>query len=163
MTGQLIDLGYWYVISTVCTWGQYNIMQAIVYVDSCDATGGGVSFSGGYVYYSDAYVFDSATGTYTLTNPSSRYISGSSGIENATQYTTGKYWMIGGSSKAAMYYSSSGSSSSTLYYESKYTAAQSGTVDAKGTYIADVTDSGSISTYPEDGAQSGYWYQYKDV
>ena len=116
------------------------------------------------VYLGTSYSFDKGTGIYTLNNPKQM---------TTSTNTTADYpcAMINATSGGSMYKAPIGSSS--LYWEwhsyqltcgsrspKRYESTSS--LTGKGSYIGDVY-SAEAEAYPQDGAQDGYYYVFKET
>ena len=104
------------------------------------------------------YTFDTTTGYYTLTNPSTTTSSSS---------VSGKYWMTISSGKSQeMYYGwtewdwtpgSTGTITTTQYSSSR---DHNNVIYTKGSATGEQVQSVSQTAYPSDGVQGDYWYTY---
>ena len=137
----------------VYTWKKYSVTQSTAYTAVKSSTT--IVYDGGAVstkcMSSASYTFDSGTGVYTLTNPSS--------VTFKNLSVSAPYLMLGDAvtgTEMWQFVSGSGNIGYRLTYY-PWTSSQT-TTQAKGDFIADIT-SENESAYPDNGIHTdGYWY-----
>lgn len=153
---------YYYVMvkgyGTVYIWDVYNLTTTYGYKERTSSGYSVNLYTNSELDVASKYTFDTTTGYYTLTNPSTTTSSSS---------VSGKYWMINSSGRSQnMYYGwtewawtpgSAGTITTTRYYASRDT---SNVIYTKGSATGEQVQSVSQNAYPSDGVQGDYWYTY---
>lgn len=153
---------YYYVMvkgyGTVYVWDVYNLTTTYGYKERTTSGYSVNLYTNSELEVASKYTFDTTTGYYTLTNPSTTTSSSS---------VSGKYWMKTSSGKSQdMYYGwtdwawtpgSVGTITTTQYSSSR---DHSNVIYTKGSATGEQVQSVSQTAYPSDGVQGDYWYTY---
>lgn len=167
--------GLWYVmikgLREVFVWDVYQATFSYGYKETRSSKSSSfISTSSSKTFLvSTSYTFDPYTGYYTLVNPTSVTVrSGDSAVTDVKNYLKEKYSMnssTNGTHTGMTYVTGDG----TLEYEFVFVRRYeySRTTDetllipsGKGEPTGNVVESSDDSAYPQDGAQSDYWYTY---
>jgi hypothetical protein len=148
------------------TWKKYTVKTKSVYkAVKASSTSDTTIPDSDTIYTASAYTFDTSTGIYTLTSPSSKKPTAlSKGYGGSTYFMTGKTGEIMSEyvSKTSVYISSSDGGVGMIPAQKitryKHSSTVTSTTESRGTYVSDVT-SESSSAYPTNGKHTdGYWY-----
>lgn len=155
---------YYYVMvkgyGTVYVWDVFNKKTSYGYKESTREPGYNTIFSASStIYYSSSYNFNTATGKWTILNPSS-------GLANAlsTGTLSGKYLDNNTTSEYIFYsptkWEVNGSHIDVTATRCDDEIDRTVKVPSKGSATGRIVESLSQSAYPQDGAQGDYWYTY---
>lgn len=153
---------YYYVMvkgyGTVYIWDVFNLTTTYGYKERTTSGYSVSMYTNSEIEVASTYTFDTTTGYYTLTNPSTT---------TSPSDVSGKYWMSDSSGKSQeMYYGwtewdwtpgSTGTITTTQYSSSR---DHSNVIYTKGSATGEQVQSVSQTAYPSDGVQGDYWYTY---